>query len=241
MGDAFIVRRGVSRVADTNAVLTVTCPTGSTVTMTKGSVTRTPTMWVKAADAALDCALFVLMPSLFDSENAWTVTAAVNGQTASGAVTIGTNKAYELRLGKFTLYDRGILADGYSYATSGSSNNYKIDTTSLLLKTTDVNYGRIAVTPAIDFTNISKIRFNIYRDGGAIRGAWVGISNETNTNTAVASLSLQSATAIGALNNGEWKELDVSAVSGNRYVELYSDTTYGNSMNLRVYGIELMV
>ena len=69
-----------------DAILTVTVPTGSTVTMTKGGVTLTPTMWVLAADATLDCALFVISPSLFDAVNAWTVTATSGENTASTTI-----------------------------------------------------------------------------------------------------------------------------------------------------------
>lgn len=89
---------GGSGPSASDAILTVTVPTGSTVTATKGGTTITPTMWVQAADATLDCALFVISPSLFDSQNAWTVTASLSGNTASDTVTISTNKQYDLEL-----------------------------------------------------------------------------------------------------------------------------------------------
>ena len=79
-----------------DAILTVTVPTGSTVTMTKGGVTLTPTMWVQAADNTLDCALFVIQPSLFDAVNAWTVTATLGTETASATVTISSNEQYDI-------------------------------------------------------------------------------------------------------------------------------------------------
>lgn len=81
-----------------DAILTVTVPTGSTVTATKGGVTLTPTMWVQAADATMDCALFVIQPSLFDAQNAWTVTSTLSGDTASGTVTIDSNEQYDMIL-----------------------------------------------------------------------------------------------------------------------------------------------
>ena len=79
-----------------DAILTVTVPTGSTVTMTKGGVTLTPTMWVQAADNTLDCALFVISPSLFDAQNPWTITATLGTGTASNTVTISANKQYDM-------------------------------------------------------------------------------------------------------------------------------------------------
>ena len=89
---------GGGKIKDTNAILTATVPTGSTVTMTKGGVTLTPTMWVQAADSTLDCALFEIPANMFDSQNAWTVTATLGTDTASNTVTIGTNKQYDLFL-----------------------------------------------------------------------------------------------------------------------------------------------
>ena len=89
---------GGSGPSASDAILTVTVPTGSTVTATKGGVTLTPTMWVQAADPTLDCALFVIASSLFDSVNAWTVTATLGTDTASDTVTIDSNEQYDMRL-----------------------------------------------------------------------------------------------------------------------------------------------
>lgn len=87
---------GGSGPSASDAILTVTVPTGATVTMTKGGVTLTPTMWVQAADATLDCALFVIGSSLFDSQNAWTVTATRLGTMNSKSITIDSNEQYSL-------------------------------------------------------------------------------------------------------------------------------------------------
>lgn len=95
LGDP-IIFGGSGGPSSSDAILTVTVPTGSTVTMTKGGVTLTPTMWVQAADNTLDCALFVIAPSMFDAVNAWTVTATLGTDTASDTVIISTNKQYDL-------------------------------------------------------------------------------------------------------------------------------------------------
>lgn len=84
--------------SSSDAILTVTVMTGSTVTMTKGGITLTPTMWVQAADNTLDCALFVISPSLFDAQNAWTVTATNELSSSSATVTISTNNLYDITL-----------------------------------------------------------------------------------------------------------------------------------------------
>ena len=86
-----------------DAILTVTVPTGSTVTAVKGGVTLTPTMWVQAADPTLDCALFVIAPNLFDAVNAWTVTATLGHETGSETIIISSNKQYDMFI-QMTLY-----------------------------------------------------------------------------------------------------------------------------------------
>ena len=242
MSYVFNMGGGGTGLSDANAFLTVTVLAESTVTITKNGITLIPTIWLKADDDSQCSSVFMISPSFFDSEEPWTVTVLINDQTLTAPIIIDTNKAYDLRLGKITLYNNGTLARGYSYSASGSTNNYQIDVGSLYLHSVDPNaYGRIGITPAIDLTNISKIRFNIYRNDKSVRGAWVGISNDPAANSAVASIDLKSATAIGSLDNGVWMELDVSEITGSWYVELYSDTTYGDSMQLRVYGIELTV
>ena len=101
---------GGSGPSASDAILTVTVPTGSTVTATKGGVTLTPTMWVQAADNTLDCALFVIQPSLFDSQNAWTVSATLGTDTASDTLTINSNSQYDLTLEYGTiLFDNGFI------------------------------------------------------------------------------------------------------------------------------------
>lgn len=122
-----------------DAILTVTVPTGSTVTMTKGGVTLTPTMWVQAADPTLDCALFVISPSLFDAQNPWTVTATLGTNTASDTVTISTNKQYDIVLSYRVPAEyqevEYIEGTGTQYINTGipaSTSNLRISSTVML-------------------------------------------------------------------------------------------------------------
>lgn len=112
MGEAFITRRGGTGGSggptSSDAILTVTVPTGSTVTMTKGGVTLTPTMWVQAADPTLDCALFVIPAAQFDSTTPWTVTATLGTGSATANVLIDSNKQYDVELSyTYYLYNKG--------------------------------------------------------------------------------------------------------------------------------------
>lgn len=117
-----MVGGGGGSLKDTDAILTVTVPTGSTVTMTKGGVTLTPTMWVQAADPTLDCALFVIAPNLFDAVNAWTVTATLGTDTASDTIVVDTNSAYYVTLAYVPyLYN---LGDTHDDVTGGYGNDH---------------------------------------------------------------------------------------------------------------------
>lgn len=134
LGDP-IIFGGSGGPSSSDAILTVTVPTGSTVTMTKGGVTLTPTMWVQAADNTLDCALFVIGPSLFDSQNAWTITATLGLHTASDEVTIDSNEKYEISLGYVLVL--------YSYGSSSVSwqpTNKRYNSTSAGGKKPSVSY-----------------------------------------------------------------------------------------------------
>ena len=126
---------GGSGPSASDAILTVTVPTGSTVTMTKGDATLTPTMWVQAADPTLDCALFVIGPSLFDAQNAWTITATLGLNTASDEVTIDSNEKYEISLSYVLVL--------YSYGSSSVSwqpTNKRYNSTSASGKNPSVSY-----------------------------------------------------------------------------------------------------
>lgn len=113
---------GGGKLKDTDAVLIVTVPAGSTVTATKGGTTLTPTMWVKAADASLDCAIFSIPASQFDSATPWTITATMGTQSESGTVLITTNKEYEVTLSYyFSLFDR--TQDSFDFISSGFEKN----------------------------------------------------------------------------------------------------------------------
>lgn len=144
----FVVGGG-GKLKDTDAVLIVTVMTGSTVTATKGGTTLTPTMWTKAADQTLECAIFSIPASQFDSTTPWTVTATLGTDTASTTVLITTNKEYEIGLAfERVLFYNGITDselvsfDAVSGATIGTeltttlnsgTGNYWVSTNQLVI------------------------------------------------------------------------------------------------------------
>lgn len=122
---------GGAGLKDTDAVLVVTVPTGSTVTATKGGVTLTPTMWVTAADSTLDCAIFSIKASLFDAVSPWTVTATHGTVTRTAQVIISENKEYEML---FYLH----VPDGYTEVE--------------YIQNTGSSWIDMGISPAIDFS-----------------------------------------------------------------------------------------
>lgn len=161
-----MVGGGGGSLKDTDAILTVTVPTGSTVTMTKGGVTLTPTMWVQAADNTLDCALFVIPPSLFDNVNAWTVTASLSGDTASGTVTIDSNEQYDVYLSyTYYLYREGneysAITGGWTILKQGSTYIASKEPTFLHLNSVPNNSQCITMANLVSFDGFNYLKFTL--------------------------------------------------------------------------------
>lgn len=113
---------------DTDAILTVTVPTGSTVTAAKGGTTLPPTMWVQAADATLDCALFSIPAAQFDATTPWTVTATLGTDSATATVLIDSNKQFDLELSYHTyLYNKGDQCTGVTGGWTAQQSGILVD------------------------------------------------------------------------------------------------------------------
>ena len=117
----------------TDAVLAAIAPTGSAVTMTKGSVTLTPTIWTTDADNTLDVAIFSVPASTFDA-NDWTVTATLNGETASRTIIIDSAKEYETELVyPLYLYHNGVNNGITSQKVYGSTGTVSLTNSNNIL------------------------------------------------------------------------------------------------------------
>lgn len=153
-----------------DAVLFVTVTAGSTVTATKGGTTLSPTMWTTAADASLETAIFSVEPSLFDAQNAWTITATKTGiGTGSYTITISEAKSYFVELSFGYLIYRNGWQNGYLMETiSGGydpNGTYAIDNYAdpPRATTTRGNWG-FALNNTIDVTNYSTLYVEIAID-----------------------------------------------------------------------------
>lgn len=199
-----------------DAILTVTVPTGSTVTATKGGVTLTPTMWVQAADATLDCALIVIAPAQFDATTPWTVTATLGTDSTTATVTIDSNKQYDLSMAaKFFIRD-GVLVDPLfeifgNVTASQGSGVYTIQTTSNNtggIKSASVDLSRFT-TIVLDLSSGCK---SWKGTGVPAVGYGIGIAlSDDNVVGFVGSTYLNNGT--GSITQGQYT-VDVSAVNG---------------------------
>lgn len=225
---------GGSGPSASDAILTVTVPTGSTVTMTKGGVTLTPTMWVQAADPTLDCALFVIAPNLFDAVNAWTVTSTLSGDTASDTVMISSNAQYDLALSyRPYIYKRGYIDttltggltnSGYTYSSQAlTPATYNADNIYISSNTC------AGTSNAIDLTDYSTIYFTS-------RSA--NPSNLIHPWLAIAPTKNLSGYAIRILSDSSVEKTlsaDISSLNGYYYIAALSSSGDGYGYVYEIY------
>lgn len=235
LGDP-IIFGGSGGPSSSDAILTVTVPTGSTVTATKGGVTLTPTMWVRAADAAQECALFVIAPSMFDAVNAWTVTATLGTNTARGTIVVDTNSAYYVTLAYVPyLYNLGDTCDD---VTGGYGNDHgagsSVTFESEYIKVYQVaTAGRGAVlytNNAINVSSFKTLYVEYTHSGEVTQYAKFGLGNSTSYTdtsfTASAQFTASSEKKVGSC--------DITSITGAYRVRVYDGVG-----DLRIYRIWL--
>lgn len=107
----------------TDAILRVIAPAGSTVTISKGGVSKSDAGHENAADNTLYDYYFIIHQSQFDSINPWTVTATLGSDTKSDTVIIDAADEYDVIL-SYDLYfvRNGIVQDGFTATLSGISS-----------------------------------------------------------------------------------------------------------------------
>ena len=96
---------------NTDAILIVTIESDATVTMTKGTISLTPTIWTLSSDNNRKQALFFIESELYDSINSWTVVASNTNNTYTKTILIDTANQYELILAPTPLYNAGYTDD----------------------------------------------------------------------------------------------------------------------------------
>lgn len=219
MGEAFITRRGGGTPY---AAIGVTYPSGSVCTCTNGTLTLT-------AKDTTGKALFVI-----PSAGTWTVKAVKGSKSKSKAVSITAEGqvatvtlSYEL-----VLFNNGVVS-GYAWDSS-NNNGYgdgKVSDGLIYLYgyTWDDNislrpgWGEIGISSAIDLSDYSTLKVRLKKIDSADGTAKIQVGTTA--------LGDNTATKTVTLTAGTTTSLDISSITGSKYISLYaqSDTgTYGN-------------
>ena len=217
-----MVGGGGGSLKNTDAVLIVSVPTGSTVTATKGGVTITPTIWVQNADNTLDSAIFSIPSSTFDA-NAWTVTATLGADSASDTIVINSNEEFEMELSYgFFLYNKGTIetsvSGGLSNAySSGASPTRTAESTYYYVQGVGSggmgSNGTVATINAINLTNYSSLVGKLYDI--TINSCSIAIGATSSRSSSVSNFT---AKATASVNGSETLTVDISGLTGNYYI-----------------------
>lgn len=222
-----MVGGGVGGLTSTDALLRVQAPAGSTVTIAKGSTTKTDQGHENADDSTIYDYYFIIHQSQFDSTTPWTVTATLNTQTASATVLISENAEYDLELSYgFYLYNNGdqctAVTGGWSYAAFLSTSNYSAGTldtayngTTCYLSANGVNKQISAVTVnKIDVTDYNALRIEVsdYTFAGSGYKELDLVSSRGDVSSYAAQVRIESTGTF---------TVDVSSITGSYYIGLY--------------------
>lgn len=147
-----MVGGGGGGLSATDALLRVQAPAQSTVTITKGSVTKTDAGHENEDDNNYYDYYFIIHSSQFDS-NPWTVTATDGTHTKTGTIVINAADEYDLLLEyKLWLYNLGDVNSSLAGSWRGGQTNWS---------QTSYPTGN----PTVEFEPIGRIYFSLGTTG----------------------------------------------------------------------------
>lgn len=218
---------GGGSLKDTDALLRVMAPAGSVVTLTKGGLTKVDHGHENANDHTVYDYYFIIHQSQFDSVNAWTVTATLNGSTASGTIIIDSADeydillAYELHL--YTAGDQsGWTALAWKYNTSASGLSGRAPTITYneanmgVAITSGGSFSGVAYHDKVDLTAFSSVRLTGSFSGSAVlseNGLFI-VDRVGESGYDDIDVAKQVVSSAGSLN---WT-LDISSLTGEFYI-----------------------
>lgn len=245
MSDVFNMIGSGGKLSNEDAVLRVTVPTGSTVTMTKGGISFAAMTWKRAYDDSNDTAIFIIPPNLFDSQNAWTVTSRLGTKNSSGTIIINSNKRYNMTLSYiYVLYDYS--TDSISTLKSklsGNTGSLASRNNHMIFETYNRTVADAAGNPVplgtnefvvfkeqIDFSIYASLILTGYCDYST--GHYFGVSKSTSDPNNSSNYYARKAPAY----NGSMvtNTLSLSSVTGKGYVYLFNQLAPANSYR-RIY------
>lgn len=222
-----MVGGGGGSLKDTDAVLIVTVPTGSTVTATKGGVTITPTIWVQNADNTLDMAIFSIKASTFDS-NAWTVTATLGDDSASDTIVIDSNEEYQLELSySYWIFKSGVGQVVPLTTNKQSNGSISIGTTQITVSYSSSTNGGVCcrTTTAINASGFATLHLVATITDNFSTANWRGMAFVSTSTPSVedsnadAKFVAKKYTALGGTETDN--TVDLTSLSSSQLASLY--------------------
>lgn len=240
---------------ETDAVLLVNAPSGSTVTATKGGTTLVPTLWV--ASDGTEQAMFVFQPADFGS-NPWTVTATSGSNTSSKTVVVNENKAYNISLNfAHYLIKNGVLQSGYTAELYGGGEVTEVDggTGAGYLQYHRATGGGnttprgFYISPAFDFSAVEHSKLYIdfaiascYTGGYASRyptfgagGTAAVYNNYAQTYSAYS--VIYSGASISSLQPRTTVSCSIGSLSGSYYPKVILYNSNDRTVDIRIYNL----
>lgn len=244
----------------TDAILRVIAPAGSTVTISKGAVSKSDAGHENASDHTWYDYYFIIHASQFDSVNPWTVTATLGTQSISETIIIDSADEYDVAL-LYTLYlvKNGVTQDGAFVATgkipaSASSSSASTPTITqgsgylqIGLSSSSGSGAGIAYLPnQYDLSKYSTVRItgtalNTFSSGTDYEtlgfDAWTAIGSYQVTNRLIQSGIVHSASSYTSIS----KTVDISALTSSAYVGFnFAKNSSGQSF-IRIVNMTLEV
>lgn len=230
----------------TDALLRVQAPAGSTVTITKGTTTKTDLGHENADDHTVYDYYFIIHASQFDSVNAWTVTATLGAQTKSDTIIIDSADEYDVVLS----YEFYFVKDGHfvgdQLIKTGASGAYFSEGSVLTWAgfgnaaggaygSTDVtsyNTLKVEVTGGTSWSNPNIPILAICNSQPSVNGGTGGVSGVS------AQTKLRTGSGTGSIPAGTYT-LDISGYTGTKYILLTCSGDSGNSGSMYIKNLWL--
>lgn len=209
---------------DTDAILRVIAPAGSTVTISKGAVSKTDNGHENASDNTLYDYYFIIHQSQFDA-NPWTVTATKSGESLTKTVIINASNEYDITLVWLSVIKNGYFVNGYSSAVNlrngqpvTVTENY--NSSGFMKVTAPGSYSSGLGLNSTDVSRYNTLYFDGYanaslaNNGNGIVGIYP--SYNYNNTSDIQNSALVKATFTNT--STAQKTVDISSVSGSRYM-----------------------
>ena len=215
-----------------DALLRVQAPAGSTVTITKGTTTKTDLGHENADDHTVYDYYFIIHQSQFDSVNAWTVTATLSGDTASDTIIIDAADEYDVELSYYVyLFKDGDLCTAITGGWVGSytnlQNNWSVSDGKMNIGTATA-VGTVNKINTADYSTIVFVGKGLTHSGSQATCSMGLYNARNNTNTAV--------TVDTGSETGDFtKEIDITNYNG----EYYPTCRVGNGSTGEYYRVYL--